>query len=92
MDALSCSFTSISFLTNYLNIDLLLIKTRLKRHYQQYEPTLQQLKKKYEVAMKEKMLSKLEKDRAVGQVSGLQNTLKSMESFKGGSVKLSQGT
>ena len=37
------------------------------------------------------MLSKLEKDRAVGQVSGLQNTLKSMESFKGGSAKLSQG-
>merc|ERR1712226_724522 len=29
---------------------------RLKRHYAQYEPTLQQLKKKYEVAMKEKML------------------------------------
>ena len=92
MDALSWSFTSISFLTNYLFIYLLLIKTRLKRHYQQYEPTLQQLKKKYEVAMKEKMLSKLEKDRAVGQVSGLQNTLKSMESFKGGSAKLSQGT
>ena len=60
---------------------------RLKRHYAQYEPTLQQLKKKYEVAMKEKMLSKLEKDRAVGQVSGLQSTLKSMESFKGGSAK-----
>jgi len=92
LDALSCSFTSISFLTSYLNIDLLLIKTRLKRHYQQYEPTLQQLKKKYEVAMKEKMLSKLEKDRAVGQVSGLQNTLKSMESFKGGSAMLTQGT
>ncbi|KAJ8307540.1 hypothetical protein KUTeg_015624 [Tegillarca granosa] len=60
---------------------------RLKRHYSQYEPTLQQLKKKYEVAMKEKMLSKLERDRAVGQVSGLQSTLKSMESFKGGSAK-----
>ncbi|KAL3836745.1 hypothetical protein ACJMK2_022162 [Sinanodonta woodiana] len=59
---------------------------RLKRHYAQYEPTLQQLKKKYEVAMKEKMLSKLERDRAMGQVTGLQSTLKSMESFKGGSV------
>lgn len=35
--------------------------------------------------MKEKMLSKLERDRALGQVSGLQSTLKSMESFKGGS-------
>jgi hypothetical protein len=61
---------------------------RLKRHYTQYEPTLQQLKKKYEVAMKEKMLSKLERDRAMGQVTGLQSTLKSMESFKGGSVKM----
>ncbi|WAR05260.1 SPG16-like protein [Mya arenaria] len=59
----------------------------LKRHYTQYEPTLQQLKKKYEVAMKEKMLSKLERDRAMGQVTGLQSTLKSMESFKGGSAK-----
>jgi len=60
---------------------------RLKRHYTQYEPTLQQLKKKYEVAMKEKMLSKLERDRAMGQVTGLQSTLKSMDSFKGGSAK-----
>lgn len=63
---------------------------RLKRHYTQYEPTLQQLKKKYEVAMKEKMLSKLERDRAMGQVTGLQSTLKSMESFKGGAVRMDQ--
>ena len=64
---------------------------RLKRHYTQYEPTLQQLKKKYEVAMKEKMLSKLERDRAMGQVTGLQSTLKSMETFKGGSAVLKEG-
>lgn len=32
--------------------------------------------------MKEKMLSKLEKDRAVGQVTGLQNTLKNIEAMK----------
>lgn len=38
--------------------------------------------------MKEKMLSKLERDRAMGQVTGLQSTLKSMESFKGGSLKM----
>lgn len=43
---------------------------RLKRYYVQYELILQQLKKKYEVVMKEKMLFKLEKDRAVGQVAG----------------------
>lgn len=32
--------------------------------------------------MKEKMLSKLEKDRALGQVTGLQNTLKNIETLK----------
>ncbi|KAK7092902.1 sperm-associated antigen 16 protein-like [Littorina saxatilis] len=56
---------------------------RLKRHYVQFEPTLQQLKSKYEVAMKEKMLARLERDRAVGQVTGLQSTLKSVEHLKG---------
>ena len=68
-----------------------IIHFRLKKHYKQYEPTLQQLKKKYEVAMKEKMLSKLECDRAVGQVSGLQNTLRSMETFKSGSAVMREG-
>ncbi|EDO33837.1 predicted protein [Nematostella vectensis] len=48
---------------------------RLKKHYSSYEPTLVTLKHKYEVAMKEKMLTKLERDRAVGQVQGLQSTL-----------------
>jgi hypothetical protein len=42
---------------------------RLKNHYSLYEPTLKHLKQKYETAMKEKMLTKLERDRAVGQVS-----------------------
>ena len=64
---------------------------RLKRHFSQYEPTLQQLKSKYEVAMKEKMLAKLERDRAVGQVTGLQSTLKNMETYKGGSARSSRG-
>ncbi|PIK38766.1 putative sperm-associated antigen 16 protein [Apostichopus japonicus] len=52
---------------------------RLKRHYASYEPTLTQLKQKYESAMKEKMLSKLERDRAVNQVAGLQATLRNLE-------------
>ncbi|KAL8588698.1 hypothetical protein ACOMHN_046470 [Nucella lapillus] len=63
---------------------------RLRRHYAQYQPTLQTLKGKYEVAMKEKMLAKLERDRAVGQATGLQSTLKSAENGKitgGGSVQ-----
>lgn len=60
---------------------------RLKHHYIQYEPTLQQLKTKYEIAMKEKMLAKLERDRAVGQVTGLQSTLKNIE-YKGSTTSL----
>lgn len=52
---------------------------RMKDHYACYEPTLRQLKCKYEVAMKEKMLTKLEKDRAVSQVQGLKSTLKTIE-------------
>lgn len=52
---------------------------RMKEHYASYEPTLRQLKNKYEMAMKEKMLTKLEKDRAIGQVQGLKSTLKTIE-------------
>ncbi len=65
---------------------------RLKNHYSNYEPTLRQLKTKYESAMKEKMLTKLERDRAVGQVAGLQSTLKNMEGLRVGSggTKLAQ--
>ena len=41
---------------------------RLKKHYESYEPTLKQLQHKYEVAMKEKMLTKLERDRLAARV------------------------
>ena len=34
--------------------------------------------------MKEKMLTKLERDRAVGQVAGLKSTLKTMDAYRGG--------
>ena len=61
----------------YLHV--LYLNYRLKKHYSSYEPTLRELKQKYETAMKEKMLTKLERDRAVGQVQGLKNTLKSVE-------------
>lgn len=47
---------------------------RLKQHYESYEPTLKALRHKYEAAMKEKMLTKLERDRAVAQIEGLQST------------------
>ncbi|XP_077970504.1 sperm-associated antigen 16 protein-like [Styela clava] len=55
---------------------------RLKSHYKSYEPTLRQLKHKYELAMKEKMLTRLERDRVVGQATGLQATLRNLESGK----------
>jgi len=37
--------------------------TRLRKHYLSYEPTLNDLQRKYETAMKEKMLTRLERDR-----------------------------
>lgn len=56
---------------NKLIIDL----KRLKRHYEQYEPTLTELRHKYEVAMKEKMLMRLERDRHSSKAESLQKQL-----------------
>merc|ERR1712072_587832 len=56
---------------NRLIIDL----KRLKRHYEQYEPTLTELRHKYEVAMKEKMLMRLERDRFLSKAESLQKQL-----------------
>jgi len=52
---------------------------RLREHYSCYEPALRTLKSKYEMAMKEKMLSKLERDRIMGEVQGLRSALKTKE-------------
>ncbi|XP_042302588.1 sperm-associated antigen 16 protein isoform X1 [Sceloporus undulatus] len=52
---------------------------RLKAHYASYEPMLRQLKEKYETLLREKVLTSLERDRAVGQITGLQATLQSLE-------------
>lgn len=41
---------------------------RLKAHYAQYEPTLKELKSKYESLMKEKTLTRLERDRLAAKV------------------------
>ena len=41
---------------------------RLRKHYSQYEPTITELKRKYELAMKEKMLVRLERDRLLAKV------------------------
>ncbi|XP_041056951.1 sperm-associated antigen 16 protein [Carcharodon carcharias] len=53
---------------------------RLKKHYASFEPTLSKIKEKYNTAMKQKMLTGLEKDRALVQVSGLQAALRAIES------------
>uniref|UniRef100_A0A8D0EUB8 Sperm-associated antigen 16 protein n=1 Tax=Strix occidentalis caurina TaxID=311401 RepID=A0A8D0EUB8_STROC len=54
---------------------------RLKAHYASYEPVLKQLTEKYQTALRQKMLTSLERDRAVGLLSlyhyaesGVQNT------------------
>ncbi|XP_044934651.1 sperm-associated antigen 16 protein isoform X2 [Mustela putorius furo] len=51
----------------------------LKLHYASYEPALRVLHEKHHTLLKQKMLTSLERDRAVGQISGLQATLKHME-------------
>jgi len=56
---------------NKLIVDL----KRLKKHYEQYEPTLTELRHKYEVAMKEKMLMRLERDRFLAKAESLQKQL-----------------
>jgi hypothetical protein len=41
---------------------------RLKEHYAKYEPTILELKKKYETLMKEKMMALLERDKLAARV------------------------
>ncbi|OXB77459.1 UNVERIFIED_CONTAM: hypothetical protein H355_005168 [Colinus virginianus] len=53
---------------------------RLKAHYASYKPVLQQLTEKYQSALRQKMLTSLERDRAVGQVTDLQATLRNLQS------------
>lgn len=45
---------------------------RLKSHYADYEPTLGAMRKKYEAAMREKMMMKLERDRFKAKVAALE--------------------
>jgi regulator of replication initiation timing len=50
---------------------------RLRTHLRSYEPMLQELKRKHEVAMKEKMLISLERDRLRLKVRNLEETAQS---------------
>jgi len=65
---------------------------RIRQHYSCYEPALRTLKTKYEMAMKEKMLSKLERDRIMGEVQGLKNALKTKEPNQMSSAVCSQSS
>eukprot|EP00899_Mesostigma_viride_P007917 jgi/Mesvir1/17126/Mv07558-RA.1 len=56
---------------------------RLKKHYAQYEPTVVELKAKYEAAMKERMLMRLERDRLQAKVAALEATLQQAEASYG---------
>uniref|UniRef100_A0A8C5NUB2 Sperm associated antigen 16 n=1 Tax=Jaculus jaculus TaxID=51337 RepID=A0A8C5NUB2_JACJA len=51
----------------------------LKLHYASYEPTLRVLHEKHHALLKEKMLTSLERDRAVGKISGLHTALKDID-------------
>ena len=52
---------------------------RLRKHYAAYEPTMKQLREKYEVAMKEKMLMRLERDRMASKEAAIEAHVKSLE-------------
>ncbi|KAL1529606.1 hypothetical protein AB1Y20_000549 [Prymnesium parvum] len=60
---------------NKLIVDL----KRLKTHYSNYEPMLQMMRTKYETAMKEKMLMKLERDRLASKVGSLEAQLRTSD-------------
>ncbi|XP_038604731.1 sperm-associated antigen 16 protein [Tachyglossus aculeatus] len=51
----------------------------LKLHYGSYEKTLKLLQEKKDSLLRQKMLTTLEKDKAVGQITGLQATLQNLE-------------
>eukprot|EP00947_MAST-08B_sp_MAST-8B-sp1_P002546 g2546.t1 len=52
---------------------------RLKKYYAHYEPTLKEIRNKYEVVMKEKMLMRLERDRLQGKCQALEAQVMTLE-------------
>lgn len=51
----------------------------LKKNYGEYEPALKQLQSKYEIAMKEKMMAKIERDKLLLKVRELEERVKFVE-------------
>jgi hypothetical protein len=60
---------------------------RLRKHYLSYEPTLKDFQKKYEVAMKEKMLTRLERDRIKARVHTLEAQVQQLQAEKAAATK-----
>lgn len=58
----------ISDLTHLWGIIFPPLAHRLKAHYASYEPVLKQLSEKYQNSLTQKMLTSLERDKAMGQV------------------------
>eukprot|EP00752_Nemacystus_decipiens_P010662 g9494.t1 len=56
---------------------------RLKQHFKAYEPTLKELERKYQLAMKEKMLMKLERDRIKAKNEAIEAQMKAMQEERG---------
>ncbi len=52
---------------------------KLKKTYEQYQDEFRTLSSKYEGAVKEKMLMKLEKDRLIAKVENLESNMKQIE-------------
>ena len=51
---------------------------RLRNHMRSYEPTIEELKRRHEIAMKEKMLMKLERDRLKTRVKVLEEQVQNL--------------
>jgi sperm-associated antigen 16 protein len=61
-----------------------------QEHYAKYEPTILELKRKYEVAMKEKMLATIERDKLATRLEVAEATLH--EGSRGGAVPAKSST
>jgi len=71
---------------NKLIVDL----RRLKAHYDKYEPTLAELRTKYELAMKEKANARMERDRVAARCLSLEASLRSGAAMDSSSISQQQ--
>jgi len=55
---------------------------RLQKHYNTFKPTIEQLRQKYELAMKQKMLVKIERDKLAARIQSLEMQMEALEDIK----------